>query len=89
MRGDGGPQSGVSARCANSDAGALTDSTGAFAFTAQQYTCGIASGGIDCGQVGFTLNGAALVVKDPTSDAGVTSAHAGNFKGGSCVLVAP
>ena len=85
---DGGALSGVAARCQRSDAGALTDGTGAFSFTASQLTCGIAAGNNDCGEVSLISDGGALTVTDPSQDAGATSVYSGLLTGGSCVLIA-
>lgn len=89
VRTDGGPASGLDARCVHSDAGATTDGTGAFSLTATRLTCGFAAGSNDCFSVQFFEDGGLLTVAQSTTpDAGATEASAFALTGGTCQLIA-
>jgi hypothetical protein len=89
LRPDGGPASGVFARCTQGDAGALTDSTGALTFVAHKFDCGIAAGSYDCGSLEFVEDGGVLLTSLGDAGAPLAQQHPGNLTGGSCQLHVP
>lgn len=71
---DAGPVTGAAVRCANSDAGGVSDSSGDFSLTYAENTCGIAAGNNDCGAVrlsGVAADGGTRTIALLRADGGI------------------
>ncbi|MBK7864827.1 MAG: hypothetical protein IPJ65_40755 [Archangiaceae bacterium] len=87
LRADGGAAAGISARCSGTDAGAITDATGSFSFPVQEVSCGIATGAIDCGEVGFReASGEALNVSQPPGSSEAATVSSRRLTSSGCTL---
>lgn len=83
---DGWPIIGASARCTQADAGAVSDSIGAFAIGSTIRTCGIAAGNVACGNVQIIEDGGVLRVTLRGTDAGETEVSSALLTGDGCLL---